>query len=176
LSRGSSSKLLLHQSPNHHATRTASTLGPTHGRIAHMLRTQRQSEPSRTPARIARIRTETVSRNPLCKIRANFIDLELKLRIESAQSPNSLCRTLPPINRSFTRRHCHPNTSYHSRPSLSHRLDESSYCLEEGRTLSPPPSEQPSVPELHRTPPSPSPSTGRAASPSPASWDWFPPQ
>jgi hypothetical protein len=79
-----------------------------------------------------------------------------------------------PINRSSTQRRCHPNPSLHSRLGSRRRPDksrppESSYCLEEGRTLSPPPSKQSSVPELHQRLPSPSPSTGRAASPSSAS-------
>jgi hypothetical protein len=73
-----------HRSPDHRATRTASTLWPTHDCIAPTLRTRRQSKPSRTPPRRARIETEAMSRNPLCKIRTNFFDLELKLGIESA--------------------------------------------------------------------------------------------
>jgi hypothetical protein len=72
-----------HWSPDHRATRTASTLWPTHDRIEPTLRTHRQSKPSQTPPWTARIETEVVSRNPLCKIQMNFVDLELKLGIES---------------------------------------------------------------------------------------------
>jgi hypothetical protein len=73
-----------HRSPDHHATRTASTLWLTHDHIAATLITRRQSKLSQTPPKIARIETEAVSRNPLCKIRTNFINLELKFGIESA--------------------------------------------------------------------------------------------
>jgi hypothetical protein len=131
-----------HWSPDHRATRTPSTLWLTRDCIAPTLRTQRQSKPSRTPTQTERIKTEVVSRNPLCKIRTNFINFELKLRIESAKSPNFLRQTLPPINWSSTQCHCHPNTSRpssHRRPDES-RPPESSYCLEEGCTLSPAPS------------------------------------
>jgi hypothetical protein len=76
--------LIVHRSLDHHATYTALTLWPTHDRVTSTLRTRRRSEQSRTPSRTTRIRIKTVSRNPFCKIRINFIDLELKLEIESA--------------------------------------------------------------------------------------------
>jgi hypothetical protein len=73
-----------HKSPDHRATHTASTLWPTHDRITPTMKTRRQSKLSWTPPWTARIETEAVSRNPRCKIRTNFVDLELKLGIQSA--------------------------------------------------------------------------------------------
>jgi hypothetical protein len=166
---------LLHRLPDHGATRTTLTMLLTRDLIAPTLRAQRRSEPSRTPPRTARIGTETASRNPFCKIRTNFVDLELELKIESALNPNSLRQTLPPINRSFTRRRCHPNHSCHSHLSLcccpaESRPHESTRRWKEGPLSSPPSSE----PELHRKLPPSSARTDRAASPSTASRDLFP--
>jgi hypothetical protein len=56
----------------------------SHNNVAHMLRTQRRSQLSRTPPRSARTKTEAEPRNPLCEIPMSLVDLELKFRIESA--------------------------------------------------------------------------------------------